>query len=230
MLHQMERCKTRFELMEQWLAATREFGFEHLTVMTAPSRHDTKLGPLVIEGTLPDSYVREFDAEGLLKHCPLAMELAKSIMPQTWTIDGGLEGTGEPFVEEMKTFLTRHKLSMGVIVPVFALDTGRYVIRYDGNRSPLTCIEIGHLAMVSLQAFDVFDRLRRVGINHNVLSARELEVVRWTAQGKTSLEIGQILSLSDHTVNAYMTNAIKKLDCVNRTQLVAKALRMKLIS
>ena len=62
------------------------------------------------------------------------------------------------------------------------------------------------------------------------LSARELEVVRWTAQGKTSLEIGQILSLSDHTVNAYMTNAIRKLDCVNRTQLVAKAIRMKIIS
>ncbi len=51
-----------------------------------------------------------------------------------------------------------------------------------------------------------------------------------TAQGKTSLEIGQILSLSDHTVNAYMTNAIRKLDCVNRTQLVAKAIRMKIIS
>ena len=58
----------------------------------------------------------------------------------------------------------------------------------------------------------------------------ELEVVRWTAQGKTSIEIGQILTLSDHTVNAYMTNAIKKLDCVNRTQLVAKAIRLKLIN
>ncbi len=55
-------------------------------------------------------------------------------------------------------------------------------------------------------------------------------MLRWTAQGKTSLEIGQILSLSDHTVNAYMTNAIRKLDCVNRTQLVAKAIRMKIIS
>ncbi|MNL83451.1 Regulatory protein SdiA [compost metagenome] len=55
-------------------------------------------------------------------------------------------------------------------------------------------------------------------------------MVRWTAQGKTSAEIGQILTLSDHTVNAYMTNAIKKLDCVNRTQLVAKAIRLKLIN
>ena len=230
MLHQMERCRTRFELMEQWLSATREFGFDHLTVMTAPSRHDTRLAPLIIEGTLPDSYVREFDASAMLKHCLLAEEVAKSIMPQSWTLEHGVEGSKEPFSEEMRAFLRRYKVSMGVVIPVFALDAGRYVIRYDGNRAPLSCTEIGHLSMVSMQAFDVFDRLRRNGTNQNVLSARELEVVRWTAQGKTSLEIGQILSLSDHTVNAYMTNAIKKLDCVNRTQLVAKALRMKLIS
>jgi DNA-binding CsgD family transcriptional regulator len=31
-------------------------------------------------------------------------------------------------------------------------------------------------------------------------------------------------------VNAYMTSAMKKLDCVNRTQLVAKAIRQKLIN
>ncbi|WP_246318797.1 helix-turn-helix transcriptional regulator [Peteryoungia desertarenae] len=216
--------------MEQWLSATRDFGFDHLTVMTAPTSHDTRLAPLIIEGTLPESYLREFDADGMLKHCIVVEELAKSIMPQTWTLERGVEGSNEPFTDEMKSLLRRHKLSMGVVIPVFALDAGRYVIRYDGNRPPLSCTEIGHLSMASMQAFDVFDRLRRSGTNQNVLSARELEVVRWTAQGKTSLEIGQILSLSDHTVNAYMTNAIKKLDCVNRTQLVAKALRMKLIS
>ena len=31
-------------------------------------------------------------------------------------------------------------------------------------------------------------------------------------------------------ITGYMTNAIRKLDCVNRTQLVAKAIRMKIIS
>jgi DNA-binding CsgD family transcriptional regulator len=60
------------------------------------------------------------------------------------------------------------------------------------------------------------------GAIQQTLSARELEIVRWTGHGKTSIGIGQILSLSDHTVNAYMTNAIKKLDCVNRTQLVPR--------
>jgi DNA-binding CsgD family transcriptional regulator len=87
------------------------------------------------------------------------------------------------------------------------------------------------LGMIGLHAYDVYDSMKRNEMAPvRTLTKRELEVIRWTAQGKTSAEIGQILSLSDHTVNAYMNNAIKKLDCVNRTQLVAKAIRSKLIS
>jgi DNA-binding CsgD family transcriptional regulator len=92
-------------------------------------------------------------------------------------------------------------------------------------------MEINELTMVVLHAMDAFTAVKSAkASDYPPLSAREREVVRWTSQGKTSIEIGQILSLSDHTVNAYMTSAIKKLDCVNRTQLVAKAIRYKLIT
>ena len=41
--------------------------------------------------------------------------------------------------------------------------------------------------------------------------------------------IAEILTLSEHTVNHYLNRATKKLDTVNRTQAVAKALRIGLI-
>ena len=50
-----------------------------------------------------------------------------------------------------------------------------------------------------------------------------------TAAGKTSVEIAEILTLSEHTINHYLNRATKKLDAVNRTQAVAKALRLGLI-
>ncbi|MFP3803129.1 response regulator transcription factor, partial [Paraburkholderia sp. SIMBA_027] len=53
--------------------------------------------------------------------------------------------------------------------------------------------------------------------------------LNWTAAGKTSAEIADILGLSEHTVNHYLNRATKKLDTVNRTQAVAKALRIGLI-
>ena len=42
-------------------------------------------------------------------------------------------------------------------------------------------------------------------------------------------EIAEILGLSEHTINHYLNRATKKLDAVNRTQAVAKALRLGLI-
>lgn len=62
------------------------------------------------------------------------------------------------------------------------------------------------------------------------ISDRELECLNWAAAGKTSGEIATIVQLSEHTVNHYLNSCCKKLDCVNRTQAVATAIREQLIS
>ena len=86
------------------------------------------------------------------------------------------------------------------------------------------------MGMFTAHAYNVFANLRNASkAPEDLLSPRELEAVHWVANGKTSSEIASILSLSEHTVNTYINNAIRKLDCVNRTQLVAKALRLHLI-
>ncbi|MNY40575.1 HTH-type quorum sensing-dependent transcriptional regulator VjbR [compost metagenome] len=61
------------------------------------------------------------------------------------------------------------------------------------------------------------------------MSEREIDCLNWTAAGKTSAEIAEIMMLSEHTINHYLNRATKKLDTVNRTQAVAKALRVGLI-
>lgn len=223
-------CQNRPELVDTWSRAAREYGLDHLTLAAAPTANERLLGPLVRETTLPMEYCREFDRLEFLKHCPTVTHISRSIMHNHWTI--GPDGNSPTFdcPPEFVALMLKFRLISGILFSMNSVDGSRFVVRYDGDRGPLAMPEINELSMLSIQAFDVFDRLRRTASNTNVLSARELEVVRWTAQGKTSLEIGQILSLSDHTVNAYMTNAIRKLDCVNRTQLVAKAIRMKIIN
>ena len=61
------------------------------------------------------------------------------------------------------------------------------------------------------------------------LSARELEVLRWTAEGKTAWEVGRILGISEQTVARHVNSAAQKLGCVNKVQAVAKALRLGLL-
>lgn len=61
------------------------------------------------------------------------------------------------------------------------------------------------------------------------LTPREREVMRWTADGKTSYEIGRILSLSLSAVNFHIANAIVKLNAVNKIQAVVKAAMLGLL-
>lgn len=61
------------------------------------------------------------------------------------------------------------------------------------------------------------------------LTAREREVLRWTAEGKTSYEIGKILSISERTVNFHVNNVLLKLAATNKVQAVVKAVATGLI-
>ena len=222
---------SRAEILTALEHATMAFGFSYVSLLEEPPGDETLLSRILVQSTLPAEFIRAFDEARLLADCPVMPTLFTSMLPHAWTLDDLEEEAGEKFPAEMARLMRRFGLHTAAVMPLRSLEGKRFLLRFDGDRPPLEQVEINELGMISLHAFDVFERIRRTDPlpAPRPLSSRELEVVRWTAQGKTSVEIGRILSLSDHTVNAHMTNAIKKLDCVNRTQLVAKAIRLGLI-
>lgn len=56
-----------------------------------------------------------------------------------------------------------------------------------------------------------------------ILSNREIEVLRWTAEGKTSNEVADILRITERTVNFHINNAMVKLNANNKTAAVIRA-------
>jgi DNA-binding CsgD family transcriptional regulator len=62
-----------------------------------------------------------------------------------------------------------------------------------------------------------------------LISARELDCLKWTAAGKTASEASTILGISERTVRFHLNAAREKLDCVTTTQAVAKAIANQLI-
>lgn len=72
-----------------------------------------------------------------------------------------------------------------------------------------------------------FDLLQSV-TNTN-LTQREIEIIGWSALGKTSSEVAIIEGISERTVNFHLANVMEKLGAVNKTAAVAKAVRLGLI-
>jgi DNA-binding CsgD family transcriptional regulator len=61
------------------------------------------------------------------------------------------------------------------------------------------------------------------------LSARELDALRWTIDGKTAWEVGAIMGISERTVVFHIQNAMRKLECATKHQAALKAVRLGLI-
>lgn len=61
------------------------------------------------------------------------------------------------------------------------------------------------------------------------LSAREHECLVWVSRGKSSSDIGTILSLSPRTVDSYLEKVCAKLRVRTRIEAVAAAIRLGLI-
>lgn len=70
----------------------------------------------------------------------------------------------------------------------------------------------------------------RFEISPSALTPQELECLRWCKDGKTNWEIGEILRISEKTVEFHLTNVMKKLGANNRISAVITGIKAGLIS
>lgn len=61
------------------------------------------------------------------------------------------------------------------------------------------------------------------------LTARELELLQWVAEGLSNKSIAQLLSVSNNTVKYHMRNILQKMNVQNRTEAVTHAMRAGLL-
>ncbi|RYH63013.1 MAG: LuxR family transcriptional regulator [Alcaligenaceae bacterium] len=62
-----------------------------------------------------------------------------------------------------------------------------------------------------------------------LLTARQVEVLKWTADGKTCEEVAQILGISEHTVHFHVKNAVAALAANNKAAAVSRAAQLGLL-
>lgn len=70
---------------------------------------------------------------------------------------------------------------------------------------------------------------RTKAVQNPSLTEREIECLKWSAEGKTYEDIGMLLGISARTVRFFLENARHKLGSVNTTHAVAAAMLRGLI-
>ncbi|MFW3899122.1 autoinducer binding domain-containing protein [Pseudomonas bharatica] len=175
--------------------------------------------------TWPAGWIQKYKARKFLEVDPRIEHCRRSILPISWSED--LFRSAPGLWDEAQAFGLCHGWSQGSHSEgVFSvLDVAR-------EKGPISDQEwyekAGQvLLLCNLIHMQQVDELKR-RIEALNLSTREIEVLRWSAIGKTAEEVAGILNLSESTVNFHARNSIVKLGVQNKVAAIARAAQLGL--
>ncbi len=166
-----------------------------------------------------------------------AIEAARAHRPDILVLDismpggGGLEVARRVREMELPTkivVLTMYSEDRYVMEAV-RLGAAGYVLKRSADKDLLEAIRAvaageAYLTPAAVRLL-LATQQRDIGRPEPALSAREREVLRFTARGFSNLEIAERLFVSPKTVDTYRSRLMAKLDLHRRSQLVDYALR-----
>lgn len=176
---------------------------------------------------------------------PTAIQMVQDLKPTVLVTDLSMPGGGMEAIRQVNGLhLPTRVLVLTVhaeeryLLPVLEAGGSGYVRKASAHTDLLTAIRTVARGEVFLDPAATKTLLRgylgRVTSGEEidlveVLSDREREVVKLTAEGYTAQQASEILSLSPKTVETYRHRAMQKLGLTNRAELVRYALRAGLL-
>ncbi len=218
--HQVFHCVER---------AVRALGFDHCAYGL---RHPLPLSnpKTLILSNYPEGWRRRYDEGGYVQIDPTVLHGRRSQTPLVW--NDALFASAPILWEEARSFGLCHGWAQSSL-DACGVGGMLTVARHSECISPceLASKEMKLRWLVNIAHLS-FSRIctGRLRPEQNTLTAREIEVLKWTADGKTSGDISYLLSITENTVNFHIKNAISKLDTANKTAAVVRAAMLGLLN
>ncbi len=204
------------------------FGLSFVTAWTMP-RPDQQPDEAVILNNRPRDYIEHYKAKNYLMHDPVVTELRTTVRPYTWSDirkRRKLTRSESRIMDEGLDF----GVDDGIVIPIVTLSGALSVFSPCGAKPDLSERARAVLDIIGVYAMQMIDQATALPGRDRApavrLTAREREVMRWVAVGKSDEEIAGILSLRKPTVTWHVENAKRKLDALRRPHAVAQAIRL----
>lgn len=178
----------------------------------------------------PEAWRKTYLEEKLHLSDPLARRAASFTRPHFWSEIPKLPNLTEDELEYVKR-VSAQNLGEGLGIPLFG-PAGRHgyaALGFGSNGRPppddvlvlQASAQMGHLAYCRLLLRDL--------PNGTNLSAREREILRWVARGRTNSQIAEVLHLSRNTVETYIRRCFDKLDVNDRVSAALRGIALGMV-
>lgn len=226
----VEAATTVDEVYDLLAGELRNFGFTDFLITDMPPPSLRLETHLILNGWSQPWFERYVD-QGFYRHDPMAKHTRETTLPFFWHEVGiGREHT--PEARRVMNEASEFGLKDGFSVPIFGPEGDQSCVTMGGEKLAIPPRGREIIYVISLCAHQRARALRRDWVGGQdgedrkdaLLSAREREVLKWVALGKTDAEIGELLHISSETSFAHVRNSCRKLKAATRTQAVVRAL------
>lgn len=218
------------QLFEELAKIGKELGFDFCTYgLRTPL--PVSRPKVVMFSNYPDEWQKRYSEKNYIEIDPTVTHGIHSLEPLVWPNDN--LSSSEEFWEEARSF----GLSVGwaqASRDIYGVGGGLCVARSADPISEEELREISPkltwLTQVAHQGMSKCLTSKLMPETETKLTAREISVLRWTADGKTAGEISEILGISERTVNYHINNAVEKLGTTNKLAAAVRATVLGILS
>ena len=232
-LERLLACTTPDDLRRAVGEYAKRLGFESWVYAASPNGQ--RAMPYILSA-YPAAWIARYVERGYIGIDPVVAHCRDHATPLVWTADGPIGERERNSVPAFFHDAADFGLKVGISAPVHGLGCQWGVLSVAGadekvdRRTKLEQVAgVQLLATFTHEAGHRFATAPQTGSNVH-LTARELECLRWAAEGKTGWEIGRLLGISERTVVFHVENAAHKLGVFGRRQAVARAIALHLIT
>lgn len=230
---QISRCVSTEALQRACKSAAVDLGYEFYLF----GGYYPVAEGIVLSSNFPDEWRQRYDAEGYVAIDPTVRHCWTESNAVVWSKVSYTEGKQGDLEKAVMAEAKQFGLSSGISIPVHGAGAEGGMLSLASGK---TGVDFANHEEAGLQivANAMHEATKRIiskspdAIKSSIdnLSQREIECLSWTAKGKTSWAISQILDVSENTVIFHIRNAIKKLEVTNRSHAVARAIALSKIT
>lgn len=217
------RALTTTEAVSRRLSdALTAFGFHAFLMTRLPARTE-RIDPYILIMSWPREWLLRYGRQAYYGHDPVAQNCFTTLRPFVWS-RASWDGCDPHRARRIMDEATDFDLRDGVMVPMHDLAGRQASLSMAARTLDLPPSGLKAVHLVSLYAFASADEASSARPH---LSPREREILTWTAQGKSTWDVGEILGISQQTVATHLKSAKRKLDGTTVTHTVVQALRRR---
>ncbi|HZD90729.1 MAG TPA: LuxR family transcriptional regulator [Pseudolabrys sp.] len=230
-MSEVESVRSMAELRPFISRMLERYGLRHAVYLAVTLPNHIEPHPVLVS-TYPEQWAQRYVEQDYLAIDPVIGAAATGLLPFDWS---ELSHRGirvkQMFNESQEFGIGQHGLGFPVRGPLG--DQALFSVTSNASAGDWQKLRSSYMRDLQLLAHFVHGKVlefeRGATFPIKPLSAREREVLSWAARGLNNDQIAFKLGISERVVRAYFESARHKLNCLNRSHVLARAVSLRLV-